>query len=92
MASTVFNPQVVKSYKSMVLRIFPELNYLDNTQIMNEDKVYDDKCYANSTCAACFFKSHRIFGLPKPPKEVTSINYNSVHFYIKIKMFRKRKE
>ncbi|XP_049823007.1 uncharacterized protein LOC109596357 isoform X3 [Aethina tumida] len=87
------NPcSVVKSYKSMVLRIFPELNYLDNTQIMNEDKVYDDKCYANSTCAACFFESHRILGLPKPPKEKKKGVKQTFHFEVNLPLLEEAHE
>lgn len=72
LTSPIYNLQVCEGYKYNVLAYFPNLLYLDGTEILTQDRPLRNDLFIRhlSTKATFYFYCYRIVGLPPPPKSV----------------------
>ncbi|XP_074040223.1 uncharacterized protein isoform X2 [Leptinotarsa decemlineata] len=68
---------VVPNYKSTVLKYFPKLVYLDNIEIMQEDRQVENDKQVEAAEPQIVFLCYRIMGLQHPPKDAK--NNQTIH-------------
>lgn len=58
------------NYKDVVLSILPQLIFLDDVKLLEEDQDIMEIAESDSQEAEVIFTCHKITGLPSPPKMV----------------------